>query len=76
MYDICAEGFNLVNIDYVLVPEYHFPDPLVQANEAFRFLMEHSEEYHLYMNRVVIMGSSAGEENSAVELAVKSEFTY
>ena len=58
--DICAEGFNLVNIDYVLVPEYHFPDPLIQANEAFRFLMDHSEEYHLDMNRVVIMGSSAG----------------
>lgn len=58
--DICAEGFNLVNIDYVLVPEYHFPDPLIQANEAFRFLLEHSEEYHLDMSRVVIMGSSAG----------------
>ena len=58
--DICAEGFNLVNIDYVLVPEYHFPDPLIQANEAFLFLMEHSEEYHLDMDRVVIMGSSAG----------------
>ena len=58
--DICAEGFNLVNIDYVLVPEYHFPDPLIQANEAFLFLMEHSEEYHLDMNCVVIMGSSAG----------------
>ena len=42
------------------MPEYHFPDPLVQANEAFRFLAEHSEEYHLDMNRVVIMGSSAG----------------
>ena len=58
--DICAEGFNLVNIDYVLVPEYHFPDPLVQANEAFRFLIEHSNEYRLDMDNVVIMGSSAG----------------
>jgi acetyl esterase/lipase len=58
--DICAEGFNLVNIDYVLVPEYHFPAPLMQANEAFQFLMEHAEEYHLDMDHVVIMGSSAG----------------
>jgi len=58
--DICAEGFNLVNIDYVLVPEYHFPAPLIQADEAFRFLMDHAEEYHLDMERVVIMGSSAG----------------
>ena len=58
--DICAEGFNLVNIDYVLVPEYHFPEPLLQVNEAFQFLMEHTEEYHLDMDHVVIMGSSAG----------------
>jgi acetyl esterase/lipase len=58
--DICAEGFNLVNIDYVLVPEYHFPAPLMQANEAFQFLMEHAEEFHLDMDHVVIMGSSAG----------------
>ena len=58
--DICAEGFNLVNIDYALVPEYHFPVPLIQANMAFQFLMEHADEYHLDMNCVVIMGSSAG----------------
>jgi acetyl esterase/lipase len=58
--DICAEGFNLVNVDYVLVPEYHFPAPLIQANEAFQFLMDHAAEYHLDMDRVVIMGSSAG----------------
>lgn len=58
--DICAEGFNLVNIDYVLVPEYHFPAPLIQANEAFQFLIDNAAEYHLDMDRVVIMGSSAG----------------
>ena len=58
--DICAEGFNLVNIDYALVPEYHFPVPLIQVNIAFQFLMEHEDEYHLDMNHVVIMGSSAG----------------
>ena len=58
--DICAEGYNFVNIDYVLVPEYHFPAPLIQANEAFRFLNDHADEYHLDMGRVVIMGSSAG----------------
>ncbi len=58
--DICAEGFNLVNIDYALVPEYRFPTPVIQANEAFRFLMNHAEKYFLDMEHVVIMGSSAG----------------
>jgi acetyl esterase/lipase len=32
----------------------------VQANEAFQFLREHAQEYHLDMDHVVIMGSSAG----------------
>lgn len=58
--DLCAAGFNLVNIDYVLVPEYHFPAPLVQANEAFAYLTDHAKEFHLDMDKVVIMGSSAG----------------
>ena len=58
--DICAEGFNIVNVDYALVPDYHFPTPLIQANLAFEYIMEHSEEYHLNTNNIVIMGSSAG----------------
>ena len=58
--DICSKGFNIVNVDYALVPEYHFPTPLIQANLAFEFMINHSEEYHINMNNVVIMGSSAG----------------
>ena len=58
--DICSKGFNIVNVDYVLVPEYHFPTPLIQANLAFQYMIDHSEEYHINMNNVVIMGSSAG----------------
>lgn len=58
--DICAEGFNIVNVDYALVPEYHFPTPLIQANLAFEFMINHAEEYHINMDNVIIMGSSAG----------------
>lgn len=58
--DLCAQGFNIVNIDYALVPDYRFPIPLIQANQAFEYLMAHCEEYHLNMDDVIIMGSSAG----------------
>lgn len=58
--DICSEGFNIVNIDYAFVPDYLFPEPLKQVNIAFEYLIEHCEEYHLNMDNVVIMGSSAG----------------
>lgn len=58
--DICATGYNIVNVDYALVPDYSFPVPLIQANRAFAYIQEHSEQYHLNINNVVIMGSSAG----------------
>ena len=58
--DLCAEGFNIINVDYALVPDYHFPTPLIQANLAFEYMSDHREEYHINMNQVIIMGSSAG----------------
>ena len=58
--DLCSEGFNIVNVDYALVPDYHFPTPLIQANLAFEYIMSHAEEYHLDIDNIVIMGSSAG----------------
>lgn len=58
--DICAAGYNIVNVDYALVPDCHFPVPLIQANRAIAYIQEHADEYHLNMNNVVIMGSSAG----------------
>lgn len=58
--DLCAQGYNIVNVDYALVPDYHFPVPLIQMNEAIRFIEEHKNEYHINMDNIILMGSSAG----------------
>lgn len=58
--DLCAQGYNIVNVDYALVPDYHFPVPLIQMNEAIKYITEHKDEYHINMDKVIIMGSSAG----------------
>lgn len=58
--DLCAQGYNIVNVDYALVPDCHFPVPLIQANQVFAYITEHKDKYHLNMDKVVIMGSSAG----------------
>ena len=58
--DIVKAGFNFVNVDYVLTPEGHFPDQLMQLTEAIDFCVEHAEEYGLDMTNVVVFGSSAG----------------
>ena len=48
--DLCAQGYNIVNVDYALVPDHLFPVPLIQMNEAIRFIAEHQDEYHINMN--------------------------
>lgn len=58
--DLCAQGYNIVNVDYALVPDYHFPVPLIQMNEAIRFIAEHKDEYHINIDNIILMGSSAG----------------
>ena len=55
--DICD---NVVNVDYGLVPDCHFPVPVVQANQALAWCESHADEYGLDMDDVIIMGSSAG----------------
>ncbi|HEL1669180.1 TPA: alpha/beta hydrolase, partial [Streptococcus suis 2651] len=58
--DIVSKGYNVVNVDYALVPDYHFPTPVIQMNQAIAYIKEHAEEYQLNMDNVVLMGSSAG----------------
>lgn len=57
---IILEGYNLVNLNYALVPQYRFPTPELQLDQAIRFLQEHADEYHLDMSSVTIMGQSGG----------------
>lgn len=57
---IVLEGYNLVNMNYALVPQYRFPVPEIQLHQAIEFLVEHAEEYHLDMHNVTIMGQSGG----------------
>lgn len=58
--EIVKNDYNFVNVNYALVPDYHFPVPLIQMNQAINFLVENAEKYGLNMNNVVIFGQSAG----------------
>jgi len=57
---IVGRGYNLVNVDYCLMPEGAFPIPLVQLSQAIDFCAEHREEYGLDMDNIIILGGSAG----------------
>ncbi|HEL1907341.1 TPA: alpha/beta hydrolase [Streptococcus suis] len=57
---LVQEGYNLVNVNYVLVPDYYFPDPIIQMNEAVNYLVDHQDELGLRMDKVIFLGQSAG----------------
>ncbi len=74
--DLCAQGYNIVNVDYALVPDYHFPVPLIQMNQAIRFIEENKDKYHINMDNIVLMGSSAGAIMTAQFGAIVSNPDY
>lgn len=57
---LADHGYQVVSADYALAPEYRFPEQIRQANELLNFLLLHGQEYGLNVDRMVLMGSSAG----------------
>lgn len=58
--EVVKNNYNFVNVNYALVPDYHFPVPLIQMNQSLNFLIKNAETYGLNMDNVVIFGQSAG----------------
>lgn len=57
---ILDAGFNIVSINYALAPEYQYPVPIRQVNQAVEFLMKNGEKYGIDTSRIVLNGGSAG----------------
>jgi acetyl esterase/lipase len=58
--EILESGFALVSIDYRFSTEAIFPAQMLDCNAAISFLVDNAEKYHLDVERMVIMGFSAG----------------
>lgn len=55
-----SQGYALACVEYRLVPDVRWPEPLEDVRAAIRFLRAHAEEYRLNPDKVAIMGNSAG----------------
>jgi len=77
LYDrIIEQGYNFVNVNYALVPEYRFPTPVQQVDQALSFLRTNAAQYQLNMDNVILMGSSAGAIMAAQYGAALSNPSY
>jgi acetyl esterase/lipase len=57
---LAAQGYTVVAISYRLAPQYHFPAQLQDVQTALRFIQAHAAEYEIDLNKLAIMGRSAG----------------
>lgn len=60
MHRLAARGWVCVSVDYRLSPHATFPDHLIDAKHALRWMREHAEEYGGDPEFIVVTGGSAG----------------
>lgn len=69
-------GFTVVNFNYRLAPKYKFPAPLEDLNTVISWLLEHQKEYPVDMQKVFLVGDSAGAQILAQYGAMYSNKEY
>ncbi|MBR6666002.1 MAG: alpha/beta hydrolase [Lachnospiraceae bacterium] len=69
-------GFSVVNFNYRLAPKYKFPAPLVDLNAVIGWLLEHLKEYPVDMQKVFLVGDSAGAQIASQYGALYSNKEY
>ncbi len=73
---IVDAGYNIVSIDYAYAPEYAYPTPILQIDEAMQYLSENADELSLNMDKLVIGGVSAGGQLSGQYVAACLDSDY
>lgn len=57
---MAARGYTVIAIAYRLAPQYQFPAQLEDVQAALNFIQNHATEYDVDVERMVLMGRSAG----------------
>jgi acetyl esterase/lipase len=57
---MAARGYVVVAIDYRHAPEFRFPTQVEDIKTALSFIRQRADEYEIDLDRVAVMGRSAG----------------
>lgn len=60
IYSALEAGYHVVSMNYCLAPEYVYPTSIIQLNNGLKYLREHAEEYGINMEKIFLVGGSAG----------------
>lgn len=56
------EGFAVVAIGYTLAPNKTYPTPVLQLNDALKFITANADRFHIDTDRIFLGGDSAGSQ--------------
>lgn len=59
---LASHGFTTVSVNYSLAPEKQYPTPIVQLNDALRYLQQHAQRLHVDDTKILLAGDSAGSQ--------------
>ncbi len=59
-YVLASQGYQVFNINYRLGPVHHYPRPLEDAAAALNWVLEHGPDLGADLDRLAVMGESAG----------------
>ena len=74
--ELAARGWAVANINYLHAPEARYPSPLIQIDEAYRFLAARAQEFGLDLERLFLAGDSAGAHMIAQYAAIQTDPAY
>lgn len=57
---LSGAGFAWFSIDYRMAPDYHFPEPVEDVNNAIRWVKKNAARLHIDPAKIALLGESAG----------------
>lgn len=74
--DLASRGFVVVNINFRLAPDHRFPSQLEDINNLFWWLWGQRGMYHMDLERLFVVGDSAGAQLASQYGAILTNGTY
>ena len=73
---LASEGIAVVSINYQRAPERKYPGPVIQTEEAYRWLVDVADTYDIDQKRIILAGDSAGAHIVSQFAAVQTNKNY
>jgi len=73
---IASKGYTVAAINYSIAPAKKYPTPILQANEALHYLLQHAKRLHADTAHIILAGDSGGSQIAAQVANIMTEPSY